>query len=384
MAGAPARLAQVAVPRRRRLLLGTAAVALATALAGCTWAPRRLAFLGGLTGRIADLGVGGRDGVLLALEQANARGGLDGRRLELDAYDDAQDEDTARAALARLHAAGHRVVIGPMTSAMAQAVLPLAQQRGVTLLSPTVTTSELVGRDDAFLRIVSSVTDYARRSAEFHAGLRGLKRFAVVLDAANASYARAWADEFAQALGHHGAQLVHEQAYRSGPDFSVDALVGEALASQPQALAIVTGAFDAARIAQAVRKRDVAVQMLASEWSATGHFIQLAGRAAEGVHHTQFLDRQSQAPAYRAFLTTFSARYAREPDFAEVAGFDAAQVLLKALAAQRQGETAKATLLRVRRFDGLQDEIAFDDWGDATRRISITQVRMGRFEVVPT
>lgn len=382
MAGAPAQLAQAAGPRRRRFLLGTAAT-LAAGLAGCARAPRRVAFLGGLTGRIADLGVGGRDGVLLALEQANAQGGLDGRRLELDAYDDAQEVETARSALARLHAAGHHVVIGPMTSAMAQAVLPMAQDLGVTLLSPTVTTSELDRRDDAFLRIVSGVTEYARRSAEFHAGRKGLRRFAVVLDAANASYARAWAGEFARAVAGHGAQVVHESAYRSGPAFSVDALVDGALAPQPQALAIVTGAFDAARIAQAVRKRDAAVQLLASEWSATGQFIQLAGRAAEGVHHTQFLDRQSPAPAYRAFVAAFMERYAREPDFAEVAGYDAVQVLLKALAVQREGESAKAALLRVRRFEGLQDEIVFDDWGDAARRISITRVQAGRFEGVP-
>jgi branched-chain amino acid transport system substrate-binding protein len=47
-----------------------------TLLGGCgPTEPIRLGFLGGLSGRVADLGGAGRDGVQLAIEQANAGGG---------------------------------------------------------------------------------------------------------------------------------------------------------------------------------------------------------------------------------------------------------------------------------------------------------------------
>ena len=62
---------------RRDVFLGTLSVS-ALALAGCGNAPIKIGFVGGLTGRTADLGLAGRDGALLALEQANAAGGVGG------------------------------------------------------------------------------------------------------------------------------------------------------------------------------------------------------------------------------------------------------------------------------------------------------------------
>ena len=50
--------------------------------------PIRIGFVGGLSGRVADLGGAGRNGVQLALEQRNAAGGINGRSVELVVRDD--------------------------------------------------------------------------------------------------------------------------------------------------------------------------------------------------------------------------------------------------------------------------------------------------------
>ena len=44
--------------------------------------PIKIGYVGGLTGRYADLGQAGRDGALLAIELANQAGGLNGRPIE--------------------------------------------------------------------------------------------------------------------------------------------------------------------------------------------------------------------------------------------------------------------------------------------------------------
>jgi|GEM_PF-6092796 len=53
--------------------------------------PIKLGFVGGLSGRVADLGISGRDGATLAIEQKNAAGGIRGRKIKLIAVDDKQD-----------------------------------------------------------------------------------------------------------------------------------------------------------------------------------------------------------------------------------------------------------------------------------------------------
>ena len=94
------------------------------------------------------------------------------------------------------------------------------------------------------------------------------------------------------------------------------------------------------------------------------------------------LDRESRAPAYLAFVRDFQARFGRAPGFAEAAAFDATRVALRVLAERRGDETAKQTLLRLRRFEGLQQPIEFTPDGDAQRAVSMTVVRDGRFVVV--
>ena len=58
--------------------------------------PIKIGFSGGLTGRLADLGLNGRNGVILAVEEINRNGGVAGRQIELLIRDDRQDPDVAR------------------------------------------------------------------------------------------------------------------------------------------------------------------------------------------------------------------------------------------------------------------------------------------------
>ena len=77
----------------------TVAVAGLLALAACAPPePLRLGFVGGLSGRVADLGIEGRNGAMLAVEQRNKLGGVNGRQVELVVEDDQQNVDAARMA----------------------------------------------------------------------------------------------------------------------------------------------------------------------------------------------------------------------------------------------------------------------------------------------
>lgn len=369
---------KVSIPRRQLLVAAASAIGLPV-LGSCSRAPDRLAFVGGLTGRIADVGIGGRDGTQLALERLAEAGG---DRIELVAYDDQQDGELARSLVDRIRQDGHEVVVGPMTSAMAMAMVPRADAVGLTLISPTVTTSELEGRDDQFLRVVSSLSEYAARSADQHARRTGWKRFAIVRDDSNRTYTQDWTRHFKLALAKHGATVASEQVFTYGPGFSFEPLADRALADAPDAVMIVASAMDTARIAQALRQRTAVLPLLASEWAGTAQLITLGGRAVEGLFVTQFLDRESRAPAYLAFVGAFRARFGRQPGFAETAAFDAASVALRSLRERRRGEPLKAAVLRLRRFEGLQQTLEFTAAGDARRPVFITQVREGRFVAV--
>ncbi len=169
--------------------------------------PIRIGFLGGLSGRVADLGIGGRNGALLAVEMRNRQGGINGRPIELIAADDQQDEESARQAVARLLTRKVEVIIGPMTSAMALAVLPQMNAAGVPLLSPTVTTNALTALDDQFLRVVAPTAAHAPKSAEYYFA-HGARQLALAYDARNQAYSESWSNDFQQAFKARGGTIV--------------------------------------------------------------------------------------------------------------------------------------------------------------------------------
>jgi branched-chain amino acid transport system substrate-binding protein len=112
--------------------------------------PIRIGFLGGTSGRVADLGIAGRDGAQLSVEICNQSGGISGRKLQLIIQNDEQTPEIAERGVRELIAEGVLAIIGPMTSAMGVAVVPIVNDAQILIISPTATTEELSGRNDFF------------------------------------------------------------------------------------------------------------------------------------------------------------------------------------------------------------------------------------------
>lgn len=357
---------------------------MAAALVGCgDRSPLQVGFMGDLTGRAADLGVGGRDAATLAIEEINAAGGIDGRPVELRSVDDHQDAEAARRAFHALEASGVEVVVGPMTSAVMAALRPQLEASALLMVSPTVTSSEFDGVDDRLFRVIASTRTYARRSAQYHAERQGLRRVAVVLDENNLAFTQSWFDDFAAEFQRQGGRIVGRVSYDLKAGVRFAHVVDEALATRPDGLLLLANAADAAQLVQQARKRAPDLPLLTAEWSATDTFLAMAGAAAEGVHQAQFMDRNSHEPTYEAFVERFRHRFGRGPGFAELAAYDATQVVLQAMAARREGEDLKQTVLRVGRFQGAQQTVVFNATGDADRETHITVVRQGHYVVEP-
>lgn len=374
---------------RRGALARLGQTALATVwpwmgLQGCSNAPVKVGFLGGLTGPTADLGIAGRDSTLLAVEQLNQRGGLRGKPVELVAFDDKQQPKALPALTDSIRQAGLSGMVGPMTSSVAAAWIPMANELGLTTVSPTVTSSDFTGLDDQFFRVCSTTREYAYVSADYHMRAGPARRFALIRDNSNSAYTGSWAKHFSDRVQALGGQVAQPIEYTSGKQSEAlsDALA-QALALKADALVIVANARDTALLAQLLRKQGSTLPLSAAEWAATDQMLAMGGRAVEQVVVAQYFDPNSQQGSYSAFVQAFKARFSRSPGFAEVAAFDAASVVLRALAEQASGESLKQVLLRIKRFEGLQQPVVFDATGDAPRPLFVTRVVNGQFAVVP-
>ena len=343
--------------------------------------PIKLGFLAGLTGRNADIGLAGRNGALLAVEQANAKGGIHGRPVELLLRDDEQRAEAATAAVEQLAAANVEAVIGPMLSTVALAVLPVAEKRGMVMVSPTVTATELSGKDDLFFKVVSTTRVNTKRSAEAQYA-RGLRRIAVAYDLSNRAYTTDWLRDFRQAFEKLGGQVVATAEFTSGQASGYAEVVRGLGQTRPDGLLFIANAVDVVQLIQQARKQNLGQPIIGVTWAATEQLLELGGRTVEGFHVTQFFNREDTSPRYLAFREAYRARFNQEPGFATVASYDATQATLEALSRRTPEQNLKQALLASGPYQGLQEQWNFDRYGDAERKAYVTEVRNGRFVVV--
>jgi len=341
--------------------------------------PYRIGFVGGLSGRVADLGIGGRNGVMLAIEERNRAGGINGRPIVLEVRDDQQDPVVAKQVVTELLDQGVSAIIGHMTSSMTVATLPLMNEREVVMVSPTSTTRQLTGIDDYFFRVISDTSVYGRRNAEYRFQTLGHRRVAAVYDQRNAAYTESWLQSFTEAFEQQGGAVIKALPFRSGDDVHFSELAQELLDAEPDSVQIISSAMDAALLIQQLRKQAPELPVATSEWAATENLTELGGAAVEGVVMAQFFDRERQTPNYLAIKKAFMDRFAQPPGFAEVAGYDAALLVMTALAERRDAESLKAAIVRLGSFPAAQGSILLDRFGDAGRDTYITEVRNGRF-----
>ena len=345
--------------------------------------PIKIGFVAGTSGRVADLGISGRDAAQLVVEQCNLGGGIAGRRVQLLIKDDQQNPELARKAVKELIGEGVVAIVGPMTSDMGLAVTPLLNESRVLNVSPTVTTQQLSGLDDYFFRVSATTREYAGRSARYHIKSGDMRRVAAAYDMGNRSFCENWLENFKAIFTAPGREIIATIGFKTDEDRTFLEIAHELLVPKPDGVLIIANSMDSAMLCQQLRKLDPNIRITLADWGATERLLELGGNAVEGVTVVQTFDRGSTAPRYQAFRQAYLDRYHREPGFPGVYTHDATQVVLAALRAQKKGQGLKETILSLRQFEGLQSDFSFDDFGDVKRsNASISIVRNRKFVVL--
>jgi branched-chain amino acid transport system substrate-binding protein len=345
--------------------------------------PIRIGFIAGTSGRVADLGISGLDAVQLAVRQCNHRGGIHGRKVQLVTMDDQQNPDLARQAVQELIKDEVHAIVGPMTSGMAKVVTPILNDARMLTVSPTATTQQLSGQDDFFFRVTSTTREFASLNAEYQIKTGDMGRIVAVYDLGNRSYCEDWLANFKLPFVAGGGEILATFTFTSGHGKTFTEIVSHMLASGPDGILVIANSMDSAMMCQQIRKVDTQIPITLSDWGATERLLELGGKAVEGVTVVQTFDRGSTHPSYQSFRTAYLEQYKREPGFPGVYAWDAIQVILVALKAQKKGQSLKETILSIERYNGLQGPFSFDPYGDVKRsRSSFSVVKNGSFVIL--
>ena len=362
------------LPRLKPALL-LAAIGLAALCACRPAAPIKVGFIGGLSGRVSELAIDGRNGAQLAIETLNAQ---PGPRYELRVHDDATGAGTPATLVDALADEGAAFAIGPMTSVLAKAMAPESDKRGLVLISPTANSDDLSGMDDWFFRVIPPAGPGAMQLADAVVG-RGQLTASVMAEWGNRIYSESFTDKFASRFRSQGGTVTNVVHYESDrhPDYA--AIAGDLLAAHPRVVLLVCGSVDASIVAQQLRRLDPDVQIAMASWAANVHLLQMGGRAIEGALVLQALDLDSPEPAYVAFRKRYVDRYGNPPSQAAVFSYDATLLGAEGLRRRADGQSLRDALRAPGTWPGLQRAIVLDHFGDSVSRFRLSEVRQGRF-----
>jgi len=163
--------------KKRGLVSALAALAVATPLAACA-APGgasgdgdtiKVGLLFPTTGDFAVLGEDQSNGARMVLEWANEQGGIDGTKIEIVEADSQSDPAVgANVAQRLIDREQVDIIIGSYSSAISQAILPVAQRNDVILWEVGAVSTEInADGNPNFLRTVGSAQTYAEAGVNF-------------------------------------------------------------------------------------------------------------------------------------------------------------------------------------------------------------------------
>lgn len=331
-------------------------------------------FLGPLEGKYSDLGVQGRNGAQLALEEANARGLVPGMTFRLLAEDDLNTPDGARQAVDRLAAAKAAAIIGPMTSGVASAAIDQASEHLLPLISPTVSTPLLTGKKDLFFRVLGENPQWARALARYGREKGGLRTVAVVADMDNDAYSGPYRDAFRSEFTRLGGVLLKDWEVRSSSLESWEAIVAEIERLDPDGIFVSLSSRDASSLAKTLASHGLKTPVYSAMWAATRELVVDCGQACGGWIFGMGYSEDNARPEHVSFLQRYRQRFGYASNFAAALSYEATQVFLQGmLKAGGDPKALPAAMAALPELPGIIAPFRLDEFGDVVRDHYIIQ-----------
>jgi len=334
---------------------------------------------GSMTGSEATFGISTDDGVKLAVKEFNDKGGLNGRKIKLIAYDDKGAQQEAVSAVTRLIQEDHVVaVIGEVASKMSIAGGTVAQRLGVPMISPSSTNARVTAIGNMISRVcfIDSFQGYV--GATFAKNKLGFTTAAVLYNRAQ-PYSSGLRTDFMKAFTKLGGTVLTEQAYSDGDnDFSAQlTAIREA---SPQFIYIPGYYTEVVNIAQQARRLGITCPMIGGDGWVSDE-LKNAGHALDGCYFSDHYSKEDDRPEVKEFLKKFQTAYGQSPDSMAALGYDAASLLFDAMGRAKSfdGQALAAAINSTKDFKGVTGSITLDEHRNAKKLAVIQKLDNGSF-----
>lgn len=332
-----------------------------------------------LTGSAAGYGNTQNNAVHMAVDEINAAGGVNGKKLEVVEYDTGTDDATAAQLTTTLTSEDKvTAIIGPALTGGFQAAIPVANQTETPIISPSAT-------DDGVLTDPQgNVFPYAYRTGftnSFQGG--ALAKFAndelsakkaVILGDNSTDYATGLTETFTNAFA---GDVVSVENFTTGQtDFSA---VLTNIANKDFDVLFVPGYYEqAGPIIKQAREMGIDQPILGPDGFGNDALFDLAGAAnMNDIYYTSHFVTDSDDPDVQAYVANYKENFNSEPDMFSGLAYDAVYVVKDAIERAGTADPAavNAEIAKTTDFAGITGTFSFDEGHDPVKTVSIIEIQ---------
>lgn len=380
--------------RRAAAILALAILVLpGAALAQAKKPPIKIGTFLTASGEGAFLGAPALAALQLAIEKANKRGGVLGRKLELVFYDTGLDVQKAQIAVQRLIDVDKvDVIVGGSTTGAAMAVVPLVQQTGTPFIS-LANAVALVEPVRQWVFKTSHTDRMACRRIFGDLAKRGLTHVGIL--ASDSGFGRSMRFHCTEIAAGMAIEIVANQSYPAQTKDVTKEVTEVSQAPGIQAIVNIGAGDGPVRVTRARRQLGVNLPLYESHGVATPDYILRSGEAAEGVRlpapalvvGEHLPPKDPQRRSVLKFIHDFRARWEVDPTVQSGYAYDGIGLALAAIVRANSTDKAKVRdeLERTRGYIGITGIVhmsSHDHQGLSDKAFRMVEIRNGTWVVI--
>jgi branched-chain amino acid transport system substrate-binding protein len=341
----------------------------------------KIGFFGDLSGPTYNFGQSALNGALMAADEINQGGGINGRRLDIVIDDDKGSPEVAAQITGKLIRSDQVVaIIGAGASGNSLAAAPNAQAAHVPLISPSSTNPAVTQAGDYIFRACFIDAFQGEVMARFTANTLKGKTAAIMLDF-NSPYSRGLSEFFKLSFAKLDGKIVAEQSYSQG-DADYRGQLSVIKAASPDVIYIPGYYGDVAVIARQARQLGITQPLLGGDGWDAPELWELGRDALNGCYITNHYSVDTPSPTIQKFVESYRQRYGNlTPDAHAALAYDALRFLAEAIqkAGTTDGPKLREALAATKNFVGVTGIISMDKDRNAVKPAVILKLQDGRY-----
>ncbi|HEX2860893.1 MAG TPA: ABC transporter substrate-binding protein [Lacunisphaera sp.] len=359
------------------LLLATFAAGLPAAFAA---EPIKIGEYASLTGKEAGFGQTSHHGLLLALEEINAAGGVLGRPLEL-AYEDNQTKSGESATAVKKLISRDKVValIGEVSSGRSLEAAPIAQAAKIPMIAPAATNPKVTQTGNYIFRVCFIDPFQGTVMAKFAKEDLKAKRVAILSSVSNA-YSLGLARFFKETFTAAGGEIGTEKNFSEG-DKDFRAQLTAVKAAGVDAVFVPGYYTESALIVRQARDLGLTIPFFGGDGWEDEQLLKIGGEALNGCYYSTHFSAENTDPAVAKFVEKYKARWNGEiPGAFSALGYDAVYVLADAIkrAGTTEGPKLRDALAATKDFPSVSGSTTIDQDRNASKAATIIALKDGK------